>query len=361
MNCGCGNCSPLGPGVSRCSDECPCPISAGIAFVVKDENCDDRLLEGSGIAIQKDGDALVTDGSTEKGVVPFNPDSVNGVTSLVALVNGAIYKIGEGAPEGSSITRRGGQWIITSLTAKNTIFDPKQLRTGAKTLAGFGCGSDGMLNLASVAAANDSFIYWDADGVMAFITPNNVAAKLLLPLCEEIELMADTETISGFLVCTENGVRKANAQAQPIYWLDPKELIYYQGRYSGVVPSGDTFPIPAVPAPVNGPFVSETVDVDLTAVTGYSAKATAVILDIMASLYNGSSNSWNLVVVVDGLERVRLSANESVNGANGETQIWVPIPANKKIRIQAVRQTIAAGSIVEAVTIAVRLTAFVTL
>lgn len=338
-NCQCQTCLPTCGHPSPAS--CPDYIVTGTAVKVVDSNCTERLLSGTGLTYSIDGVVYNTDGSARYGQIKLNPEqSGGGKGILVRTADGTLVSLGEEAPDGSVIFKIGGQWKAGSITDQTTSFAESSLRRFSTNLASFGCGPNGTLTLGIYDGCPDGFLSFDSLGAVSCKSITDIATSMLTEICNTAISIPDDEAISGILVCTENGIRKS-AQTQGKTYLATPLLIYCQHRvWSGFVPSpgNEVANIPPLTPSIPGPFADQLVDVDLSTLPGYSDLAKEVMINILTKAYTDSLSSWDLVVVVNGMEYARIAMGYANSYGTDNNQVHVRIPDNKKLTIHAQRQ-----------------------
>lgn len=337
MSCSCKSCKP------SCAEQnladCPFESKSG-QLVVRDDNCTERRLLGSNgiIIVDDDSFATVSDGSEKQGQIPLNPPDAAALDAITGISNGALFQMGQDAPEASVLQKSGSQLVFKNLTNPRNTYDPLELRKGTGHLGAFICGPNGTVTLGTYDGCANGVLTFDADKNPVCLSLEAFALSLLVPICTQVIKVPDTETYKGTLICTENGVRLQTSPNADV-WLSPPQLIYSQNKQwpgHSLSPGSEVAYFPPVSV-TNGYFESETVDVDLTTITGYDVRAKTVMINIMLGGYGGAG-SFDMVMVVEGMEYARALLGESISTDSAYNQIEVPIPANKKIRVQAVRQ-----------------------
>lgn len=328
---------------NTCPPETPvsCPDSAqtGEAILIADDNCCEKRLQGEGVAYRESGTVAHTDGSDRNGRIKLNPPNSNGIEELFGkLQDGTLVAIGKDSSEGSVLIRRAGFWTASQLTEASRIFKANSIRQGSGMLAAFICSTEGNVEIGIFDKCNSAFIYLDDEGVPQCKTITNVATDLVTALCAVIPVLASDETAEHTIVCSENGLRKQGGTVTNT-WLNPPVLLYSQVKAASGTPlfGNEIINIPPLPNPTVGYIVDETVNVNLTAVSGYDVKAKYIRLNLWAKGYGGTS-SHDLVIAVDGMEYLRVPLVNDQTSGSDSNQIQIPIPSNKTIQIQGIRQ-----------------------
>lgn len=339
MSCNCRSCGPQCDSVNP--GNCLDGIDIG-KLIVSDENCDQRILEGSlGIIYaDEDGNHFVTDGSQKRGPINLKPPYTDGADTILVLdENGNVYQLGEALVEGNVLIVRGGKLVLASQTEEKTTFDPEELRKGSGPFAVFICGPNGTVTLGQYDGCKDGIMAFDEDGLSLCLSYTALAEALLIPICSVIKVVQPDDIFKGSVVCTDQGLRLQTSSPKRL-WSNPPLLIYKQIKlYPGfVLPPGNTVTdIPSAGPGTTGYFASETLAVNLATQTGYDVRATAVVLNCLLKGYGGGG-SFDMVLVVNGMEYCRVPLVDNATSGSDNSQIIVPIPDNKIIEIKALRQ-----------------------
>lgn len=360
--CSCGkNCSPEFTNHGNCQTCKPQLTEKADYGGGYDDNGNPRRLKGSGIYVSDGESVFFTDGSEEKGFVPIDLENIPGSDYILSSSGGKLYALGRESVEGSILMYKSGKWVVTSNQTKSTTFDPSKLRTGGGTLASFICGANGMVELGTFGPVANSLIYWNDDKLMVNATLDAFVTKMLIPFCANIPEATASQEIKGFIACTDQGLVKTKERVAPYYWLSPMSLIAYRGGYNNI--DGVIFPtnLPLAPTASPGLFTPGFVDVDLTAQPGYSESATMVTLDCFLYGQTNNSGGYNMSIgiQVQSIERMRtFFLNTSYD--TDRIQIVVPIPVNKIIRVDFIRDVYnAPGGNSECIMAGVYLTNFI--
>ncbi len=324
---------------------CP-PGTASGAVLVADDNCQTRVLEGRlGIlSTNEKGDTTITDGSSDRGLIHLQPAKSPGLVTIFGRDStGTLFELGDDAPEGATIIKQGGQWVVKSTQEATFTFNPSLLPVGAGSLATFICGPNGNVRLGTyTGCANGGILVFnEGSSVPVCNSLVDFAESLMIPFCEAADVATVDDIYQGILVCTSNGVKKQSGSLNTVF-LNPPQLIYLQHKaYPGwTVPPGAEDDLPGVGMPVAGYFTDETVDINLSTLAGYSANATSVVLNCQIKGFGGGA-LFDIVCVVDGMQYARVPFNSTSSSGADTNQIEVPIPANKTIRIQAIRFSVS--------------------
>lgn len=178
------------------------------SLIVHDDCSNPRVLSGDGVIVSENGDARATDGSSEKGMIPLNPDDSAGADVLLATVRGHMVSLGKLALEGSVLVRRGGKWIVGKLDEEKTLFDPDELSSTSVSIAGFACGEDGRVRLGTYKGSKLGYIMFDENGDPISLSESAFIQALALAICANLEERTEEETATHRLVCTSDGLKK---------------------------------------------------------------------------------------------------------------------------------------------------------
>lgn len=370
MSCHCnsGSVPPYYPGLPAPGNSYYCHgTKSGNGVAVYDDNENIRPLLGTGIVFSDGDTTYYTDGSDEAGKIDLNPKPVSSVDRFLALVGNKLVSIGNAQDyaDGTTFVRKAGQWVPTPISELKRTFDPADLRIGGKQLISFSCSSGGLVEFAKFVQTPNTFLYFNATGEATTLTPAQLTETLLIPACETIPKATDEDEIEYLIGCSQNGLVKTIGETLT-YYHDPIVRIYYQGKTlnnpgGSELITAELRYYPDLPAVQSGSFNDEIVDIDLKLQQGYSDKATAVVISANAliAIADGLSNQrWFLVVVIKGIERIRITAGQGAGVNSANAQFVVPMPADKKLRIDVQRQSFTGGAIAEFAYAAVYLEGF---
>jgi hypothetical protein len=181
---------------------------------------------------------------------------------------------------------------------------------------------------------------------------------MVVPLCESTPTATEDDVVSAIIGCSQNGLVKTLTGVTKDYYLEPMVRLYWQGTTYG---NGDNnlhplevtyFPDLPQTTP-NVVFADQVVEINLTTQPGYNEAATSVLLSAQAGLgiqawtNDLHPQTWHLVIIVSGRERIRITGGQGSGYNTDVAQFVIPMPTDPtRLRIEVQRQVANYGNTV---------------